>query len=418
MPPRLPPPGSPALLRRLNAAAVLHAIRTDGPASRADLARRTGLSKPTVNGAAELLLEQGFLVEIADGTGENGRPPRPGRRPRLLRFASSVGHVLGIDIGADKVLVAVADLAGDVRTVERRRTTARGRKNPEALLALVADAAGRALEVAKVPHASLKAVGVGTPGVVDPISGRITLAPQLTGWEGIQLAARLEPVFRCPVLVDNEVRLSLLAEQWQGAAQGVEHAFLVQIGVGIGGGVLLGGEVHRGASGAAGEIGYLPLFDDEEPADGLGPFEHAAGGTAFARLAQRAVAEAKGATVLLELAGGDAAAIDAETVFAAAARHDPVAVGVLEELFDRLARGIAAAIVVLNPSIVIVGGGVSRAGASLLEPLERRVRALVPVAPRVVLSTLGDEAVALGAVRSALDEVEQTLFAFASLERV
>ena len=396
MPPRLPPPGSPALLRRLNAAAVLHAIRTDGPASRADLARRTGLSKPTVNGAAELLLEQGFL----------------------LRFASSVGHVLGIDIGADKVLVAVADLAGDVRTVERRRTTARGRKNPEALLALVADAAGRALEVAKVPHASLKAVGVGTPGVVDPISGRITLAPQLTGWEGIQLAARLEPVFRCPVLVDNEVRLSLLAEQWQGAAQGVEHAFLVQIGVGIGGGVLLGGEVHRGASGAAGEIGYLPLFDDEEPADGLGPFEHAAGGTAFARLAQRAVAEAKGATVLLELAGGDAAAIDAETVFAAAARHDPVAVGVLEELFDRLARGIAAAIVVLNPSIVIVGGGVSRAGASLLEPLERRVRALVPVAPRVVLSTLGDEAVALGAVRSALDEVEQTLFAFASLERV
>jgi predicted NBD/HSP70 family sugar kinase len=91
---------------------------------------------------------------------------------------------------------------------------------------------------------------------------------------------------------------------------------------------------------------------------------------------------------------------------------------VLEELLDRLARGIAAAIVVLNPSLVIVGGGVSRAGASLLEPLERRVRALVPVAPRVVVSTLGDEAVALGAVRSALDEVEQTLFAFASLERV
>jgi predicted NBD/HSP70 family sugar kinase len=417
MAPRLPP-GSPAFLRQLNAAAVLQAIRTDGPVSRADLARSTGLSKPTVNGAVELLLDQGYLLEVADGTGENGRPPRPGRRPRLLRFASSVGHVLGIDIGANKVLVAVADLAGDVRAVERRRTTARGRKNPEALLGLVADAARRALEVAEVPHESLKAVGVGTPGVVDPVSGRITLAPQLAGWEGIQLGARLEPLFGCPVLVDNEVRLSLLAEQWRGAAHGVDHAFLVQIGVGIGGGVLLGGEVHRGATGAAGEIGYLPLFDDEESADGLGPFEHAAGGTAFARLAQRGVAEAGRATPLLELAGGDAAAIDAETVFAAAAQRDPVAIGVLEELFDRLARGIAAAIVILDPSIVIVGGGISRAGMSLLEPLERRVRALVPVAPRVVLSTLGDEAVALGAVRSALDEVEQTLFAFASLERV
>jgi predicted NBD/HSP70 family sugar kinase len=412
------PPGSPAFLRRLNAAAVLQAIRTDGPVSRADLARSTGLSKPTVNGAVELLLEQGYLVEVANGASEEGRPPRPGRRPRLLRFASSVGHVLGIDIGANKVLVAVADLAGEVIAVERRRTTARGRKNPEALLALVADAAGRALEAAEVPRASLRAVGVGTPGVVDPVSGLITLAPQLTGWEEIHLAARLEPVFECPVLVDNEVRLSLLAEQWHGAARGVDHAFLVQIGVGIGGGVLLGGEVHRGASGAAGEIGYLPFFDEEQPADGLGPFEHAAGGTAFARLAQRAVAAANGATALLELAGGDAAAIDAETVFSAAAQDDPVAIGVLEELLDRLARGIAAAIVVLNPSLVIVGGGVSRAGASLLEPLERRVRALVPVAPRVVVSTLGDEAVALGAVRSALDEVEQTLFAFASLERV
>jgi predicted NBD/HSP70 family sugar kinase len=417
MPSRLPP-GSPALLRRLNAAAVLHAIRADGPASRADLARSTGLSKPTVNGAVELLLEHGYLLEAADGTGEDGRPPRPGRRPRLLRFASSVGHVLGIDIGANKVLVAVADLSGAVLALERRRTTARGRRNPEALLAIVTDAADRALEAAEVPRASLKAVGVGTPGVVDPDSGRITLAPQLAGWEGIKLAARLEPVFGCPVLVDNEVRLSLLAEQWQGAAKGVEHAFLVQIGVGIGGGVLLGGEVHRGASGAAGEIGYLPFFDDEEPADGLGPFEHAAGGRAFARLAQRAVAEANGATALLELAGGDPAAIDAETVFAAAALADPVAIRVLEELLGRLARGIAAAIVVLNPSLVIVGGGISRAGPSLLEPLERRIRALVPVAPRVVLSTLGDQAVALGAARSALDEVEQALFAFASLERV
>jgi predicted NBD/HSP70 family sugar kinase len=397
---------------------VLQAVRVDGPASRADLARSTGLSKPTVNGAVELLLAQGYLLEVADGVGEDGRPRRPGRRPRLLRFASSVGHVLGIDIGANKVLVVVADLAGEVRASERRRTTVRARRNPDALLALVAEAAGRALEAADVPRESLKAVSVGTPGVVDPVSGGITLAPQLAGWEGIQLAARLEPLFGCRILVDNEVRLSLLAEQWQGAAQGVEHAFLVQIGVGIGGGVLLGGEVHRGATGAAGEIGYLPLFDDEEPANGLGPFEHAAGGTAFARLAQRAAAEAGGATVLLDLAGGDAAAIDAETVFAAAARRDAVALRVLDELLDRLARGIAAAIVVLNPSTVIVGGGVSRAGASLLEPLERRVRALVPVAPRVVLSRLGDEAVALGAVRSALDEVEQALFDFAALERV
>jgi predicted NBD/HSP70 family sugar kinase len=398
-----PPAGSPGLLRRLNSAAVLHAVREDGPLSRADLARTTGLSKPTVNAAVELLLEQGYVQEEEAAGGD-----RPGRRPRLLRFAGDIGHVLGVDIGANKVLVLVADLAGQVIATERRRS------DPGALLELVEEAAGAALAAAGVT--GLKAVGVGTPGVVDPASGRVTLAPQLPGWEGIELGAELEPLFDCPVLVDNEVRLSLLAERWRGAAQEIDDAFLVQIGVGIGGAVLFGGEVYRGAGGAAGEIGYLPLFAEEEPSSGLGPFEHAAGATAFARLARRAAAGRR--TMLLELAGGDPDAIDPETVFAAAAVGDDVAIEVLDDLFDRLARGIAAAIVVLNPATVIVGGGISRAGERLREPLERRIRALVPVAPHVILSTLGDEAVALGGVRLALQQVEQTLFDFAALELV
>jgi len=398
-----PPAGSPGLLRRLNSAAVLHAVREDGPVSRADLARATGLSKPTVNAAIELLLEQGYVQEE-----EPAGAGRPGRRPRLLRFARDIGHVVGIDIGANKVLVLVADLSGQVVASERRRS------DPRALLDLVEEAAGAALEAAGVT--SLKAVGVGTPGVVDPLSGRVTLAPQLPGWEGIELGARLEPLFDCPVLVDNEVRLSLLAERWRGAAREIDDAFLVQIGVGIGAAVLFGGEVYRGAAGAAGEIGYLPLFEDEGPSGGLGPFEHAAGATAFARLARRASEGRR--TMLLELTGGRPEAIDPETVFAAAAVGDEVAIEVLDDLFDRLARGIAAAIVVLDPATVIVGGGISRAGERLREPLERRIRALVPVAPRVILSQLGDEAVALGGVRLALQQVEQTLFDFAALELV
>jgi predicted NBD/HSP70 family sugar kinase len=406
---RRPPAGSPALLRRLNSAAVLHAVREQGPISRAALARATGLSKPTVNAAVEFLLDQGYVNE----DGQAARTPRPGRRPRLLRFASDLGHVLGIDIGANKVLALVADLAGEVLAAERRKSDARGRR---ALLALVEDAARAALAAARVPGHGLQAVGVGTPGIVDPASGRVSLAPQLPGWEGIELAAELAPAFGCPVVADNEVRLALLAERWRGAAVEIDDALYVQIGVGIGGGVLFGGEVYRGASGAAGEIGYLPLFEKEEPGGGLGPFEHAAGGTAFARLARRAAAARPSA--LLELAGGDQDAIDAETVFAAAAAGDEAATEVLEELLDRLARGIAAAVIVLNPATLIVGGGVSRAGERLREPLDRRIRTLVPAPPRVILSRLGDEAVALGAVRFALQEVEQRLFDFAALELV
>ena len=408
------PAGSPRLLRRLNAAAVLRAIRADGPVSRAELARVTGLSKPTVNEVVELLLESGYVAErLGDG---QSRPRRPGPRARLLSFRGDAGHVLGVDIGANKVLVLVADLAGEIVASERRRTAAKERQEAEALLELVRAAVDDALGAAGVSLARLKAVGIGTPGVVDPGSGRVTLAPQLGGWEGIQLGRRLEPYFRRRVLVDNEVRLSLLAERWRGAAQGIDDAFLVQIGVGIGGGVLIGGDVYRGASGAAGEIGYLPLVEDDA-GDGLGPFERAAGGTAFARLGRRA-AVAGESRLLLELAGGDPDAIDAEIVFAAATGGDEAARAILAELLERLARGIAAAVTLLNPSTLILGGGVSRAGASLLEPLERRVRELVPVPPHVTLSSLGDESVALGAVRLALQEVEEQLFDLPAVEAV
>jgi predicted NBD/HSP70 family sugar kinase len=398
--------GSPQLMRRLNAALVLRAIRDDGPATRATLQRTTGLSKPTVREVVEFLIKTGYVSESpADGAARG-----PGPRARILSFRADLGYVLGVDIGANKILALVADLNGSIVGSDRRH--ADGNKGAEVVLAEVRMAARRALDDAGVSRSSLKAVAVGTPGIVDPGSGRVTLAPQLAGWEGIRLAAVLGRSFPCRVLVDNEVHLSVLAERWLGAARGIDDVVYMQIGVGIGAGILIGGEVYRGARGAAGEIGYLPIPDgDDPPAAGLGHFEHAAGGSAFARLGREAARGADGA-VLRELAGGDPDAVDAEIVFAAAARGDETGRRVLDELLDRLARGLASAAALLNPATVIIGGGLSRAGDALLEPLERRVGELVALPPRLVLSALGDEAVALGAVRLATQSVDERLFAF------
>lgn len=402
-------PGSPPLLRRLNSALVLDTIRANGPIARADIARATGLSKPTVNEVVELLLSDGYVQErVAEG---ELRPRRPGPRARLLSFRADLGHVLGLDIGANKILALVADLSGRVVASERRRTGGRDALGADTLLREVRATVRAALSGAGVPADELKAVGVGTPGVVDPGSGRVTLAPQLAGWEGIQLGSRLGGAFSCPVLVDNEVHLSLLAERWHGAAQNVQNAVHVQLGVGIGGGILIGGELYRGATGSAGEIGYLPLGDASGSGGAFGPFEHAAGGRAFARLGAEAAQGPEGA-LLRELAGGDPLAVDAEVVFAAAARYDPAASAIVEELCRRIAGGIAAVTVVLDPECVIVGGGLSRAGNVLLEPLQRHVQSLVPLPPPLVLSKLGDEAVALGAVRLAIQAVDERLFAF------
>jgi predicted NBD/HSP70 family sugar kinase len=405
------PAGSPQLLRQLNSAHVLRAIRTHGPISRAELAKTIGLSKPTVNEVVEGLRGKGTVLE-SEANGAD-RPLRPGRRARLLRFRADLGHVLGIDIGANKLLVVVADLNGDVVVSERVPVQPRERADATALLKCVQAAATTALAAAGTRRSELQAVGVGSPGVVDPTTGRLSLAPQLGGWESLPLGRRLQRSFPCPVLVENEVHLSVLAERWRGAAQGIDDALFVQAGYGIGGGLLVGGRLYRGANGAAGEIGYLPFTDDWSPRDGLGPFEHAAGGSAYARHGRRAAAS-RGGRRLLELAGGDPDAIDAEIVFAAAAEGNAAALKILDTLVRRLARGIAAAAIVVDPRTVIVGGGLSRAGEVLLRPLERELAELMPIPPQVVLSDLGEEAVALGAVRLAVQTVEDRLFGIAA----
>ena len=395
-------------MRQLNSALVLRAIRQAGATTRTEIRRATGLSKPTVHEVVDSLLRTGYLTESAAGDGAR----RPGPRARVLTFRADLGHVLGIDIGANKLLVLAADLDGEIVASERRRTNGVG--SADEVLNEVTATAEAALARAGISRAQLRGVGVGTPGVVDPDSGVITLAPQLPGWEGINLRERLSRSFACPVLVENEAHLSVLAERRRGAAVGVEEAVCIQIGVGVGAGILSGGNLYRGADGAAGEIGYLPLPDvEEEPAaDGLGPFERAAGGSAFARLGRRAASGDEGAQ-LRTLAGGDPGAVDAEVVFEAARRGDEAAASVLDELVRRLARGIACVVAVLNPATVIIGGGLSRAGTLLLEPLQEHVAALVPVPPRLVLSSLGDESVALGAVQLAIQSVEDELFSFA-----
>jgi predicted NBD/HSP70 family sugar kinase len=402
------------MLRRMNSALILDVIRSQGPLSRTEIARATGLSKPTVNDVVGLLLDATYVRESVAIDGDGDRPRRPGPRARLLTFRADLGHVLGLDIGADKAVAAVADLSGRILATERRRVSEKARAGEAVLLHELEEAGRAALATAGVGPASLRAVGVGTPGVVEPRTGRIALAPQLEGWEGLELGRELGAVFACPVFVDNETNLSLLAELWRGAAVGVGEALYVQVGVGIGGAILIAGEVYRGRSGAAGEIGYLLGDEDPEPPRyGSGPFEWSAGARAYARLGSRAAAGSEGA-LLRELAGGEPEQVSAETVFAAAALGCRASVDIVDALTGRLGRGIANAVTVLDPQVVILGGGVANAGEALRAPVERAVRALAPSTPDVLLSALGDESVALGAVRLAMNRADERIFAFSA----
>jgi predicted NBD/HSP70 family sugar kinase len=403
------PTGLPALLRRLNTADVLREIRSNGPISRASIAKETGLSQLTVNQIANGLLRVGHVIE--ECRDPRSLPSRRGRRVRLLRFNAASGHVLGIDIAPAMVVVLLADLNGKIVTREQRRIASRGQLQPARLLSLVRGTVQAALAGARVPRSRVMAAGVGVPGRVDSRSGRISFVPALPGWDDLTVGKRLARSLACPIVVENDVHLAILAERGFGSARSDDNAVYLHLGVGIGLGILVHGELYRGAAGAAGEVAFLPVCDaNETPKAAFGTFEWAAGTTAFARLGRRAAALSPGG-LISALAGGDLDRINAQVVVEAARQGDADAGAILEEVTKQLARGISAVQCILDPGIIILGGEVSHAGFLLLERLNAQVLTMArPPVGKVVVSTLGDEVVALGAVQVALRHVEERLF--------
>jgi predicted NBD/HSP70 family sugar kinase len=409
-PPTLPkqPVGIPALLRKLNTTHVLRAIRGGGASTRALVAKTTGLSQPTVNQIVTELIKAGLIIEES---GPASQPARRGRPGTFLSFNSGAGHVLGIDIGAEKVSAMVADLEGKILSRESDRSGTPDQLRPKPLLKLIHSVVSKALQAAKVNRRELMAVGVGVPGSIDAATGRIKFVPALPDWEGIHVAKQFERGLNCPVLVSNDMHLAILAERRFGAARGVAHAVYLHIGVGIGLGILINGEIYTGGDGDAGEIAFLPIVGDaDRPAAGFGRFEWVAGSTALARHGRRIAAIPDQGRMLRDLAGGGAEAVDAKVVLEAAAQSDPAARRIVDDVVGRLCTGISAINCVLNPSVIILGGELVNTGDAFIAPLRRQ---LVDLEPRpvnqVTVSSLGADVVVLGAVQRALRFVDERL---------
>ncbi len=399
----------PHVLRQINAAAVLDALRADPRTAIrvAALMAVTGLSRPAVMRAVSLLVDRG-LAEYVDA--DPGEAPQLGRPAQLVRFRSGQGFVAGIDVGPHKVLAMVADLAGEVRA-ELRTDLPEGATGPRVLDAVRATLRA-VVRTAGISPGQLWAVCVGSPGVVDRERGEVLVAPSIPGWAGLDVVPRLRMSLTCPVAIENDVNLAVRAEQWQGAATDTDTLVFVQWGERIGTGIVLGGQPHRGAHAAAGELGFTDLTGDPDqpaaPVDTqMGPFERLVGASAIRDLATAAYQRTGSG-------GWPGDNRDVAALVGAAAGGDPTANEVVELVAARFAKGLANLLLILDPGVVIVGGGISRAGETLLGPVRRhlRQRLLTPVDLR--LSELGERAVALGAVRHALDEVETRLSPAAS----
>ncbi|MFI6206027.1 ROK family protein [Streptomyces sp. NPDC051041] len=370
--------GDPSLLRRINSAVVLHALRAAGCGTLTEITRVTGLSRPTVEGVVEGLMEAGLVAEKA---AEEGAARRQGRPARRFRFRAEAGHLLGLEIGARRIAVLLADLDGRVIGAQTKDVdeTACAEERLERSRGAVAELLRRA----GVARGSLRAVGVATPGIVEA-DGTVRLSTALPGWTGLRLGERLNRSFKCPVLVENDANAAAVAEHWKGAAAESDDVVFVLAGLSPGAGSLIGGRLHRGFGGAAGEIGALHLLGREAPPETL----LSTTDEPLHPLDEQAVAQ----------------------VFAQAREGDRRALAAVDRFIRRLVHDVAALVLALDPELVVIGGWAAGLDG-VLEPLRRELARYCLRPPRVALSRLGEAAVATGALRLALDHVEEQLFA-------
>jgi glucokinase len=308
---------------------------------------------------------------------------------------------IGVDVGGSHIAAAVASLDGQITW--REHTVLDGDPDGKRSLARLVEALQRAL--AQIPTGDGAVVCVGVPGFTDFEHGFVTAA-YAVGWPQLALKQILEERYRVPTLVENDVNLATLAEARVGAGQGLRNLVCLRIGTNIGGGVILNGQLYRGSHGAAGEIGLMvpepALLSLSHVSDGC--LESYAGGQGIALQARKALAaRPHQRSALLDAAGGDPDAIRAVHVFAAARQGDEVATAVLNRVFDYLATTMANIICLLDPEMIVIGGGVARAGDMIIAAIRQRIGGLSVHQPALALSTLGEDAVLLGALALAQD---------------
>jgi glucokinase len=376
-------------VRETNIRDLLRLLRLHSPCSRADLARLSGLTAPTVSAGISRLQRHGLVTTLGRASSNGGRPPG------LLEFNARHGYVVGVDIGGSHLGIVMADLNGTI--VGRGTTIFRTERRPKAVTEMIANGIKRISQQQKVPMSKILHIAVGAPGITDVAAGRVLSAYSLTDWHDVPLRDLVEEKTRISTTVDNDVNLSALGEAWCGAARNVANFIFLAIGTGVGAGIVVNRTLHHGANWSAGEVGYmlLPGLTSDPPLiDGAGALESAVGGQSVreAWIAQTGSAPSVQAPLATE-------------IFDLAATGDSVGREILSRVAEHLAMAITNLSLVLDLSLVVLGGGVGY-HPGLLRAIEKRLERNQFARPQLIVSGLKGEAQLYGAIWLALQAVE------------
>lgn len=383
-------PDSPATIRKvassrtvrhINRAAILELIRESEPISRSGIADILSLSLPTVMRIVDELIEDDLVLDTGASQSTGGRPRT------LLSFNGSSHAVIGVDLGSRSMYGCLSDLSGEIlhdRTIPHKETP---EENLSALMALIEEL----IALPRPRKQRLRGIGIAVPGIINMPEGIVDHAPSLS-WENLPLQEILTDQFDLPIFVENDINLAALGEWGYGAGRSAHSLVTISIGTGLGGGVILDGTLLRGFNQAAGEIGFMfpgKEFLGKRYAD-WGALESRASGSAIAARAEERLIEKNGKKPDKPLTAAD--------VFTALREGEDWAQEIVEETADMLSIAIGNIIALLDPELIVLGGGVAQSSDILLPMIKTRLKGATPYMPRIIASELGKEASIKGAI--------------------
>ncbi|MBG0855212.1 ROK family transcriptional regulator [Streptomyces spinoverrucosus] len=399
-------PGTPRVLRAMNDRAALDLLLAHGPLSRTRIGKLTGLSKPT---ASQLLarLEAAGLV-VVTGTSEG----RPGPNAQLYALNPAAAHAAGLDVTPERILAAVADITG--RTVGTYEIPNPGRRPARPVVRQVTDALDGAVKAAGLTRDDIRRLVIGTPGAFDPNTGRLRYASHLPGWHSPTLLDELAAALPMPVEYENDVNLVAVAEQRLGAARGHGDFVLLWNEGGLGAALVLGGRLHRGWTGGAGEVGFLPVpgapLVRQVTKANSGGYQELAGSQAIPALARELGVQGIPTGPYTEVAA-TLLARAAEAYDSTARNGDDPHRHLLHTYATRLATGLASLVSVLDPELVVLSGTSLTSGGETLRALvQAELAELAAARPRLVIGDVREHPVLRGALESALATTRDEVF--------
>jgi len=391
--------GSFKWMKSLNRSLILNTIRTHGEVSRAEIAKITKLTPPTVTNIVSELLDNKLVIESDLGASTGGR------RPIMLRINADAYHIVGVDIGIHWLRTVVTNLNADIKAAEKLALPPR--VDEAALIGHLIDTVKLVLKKAGISAGDLMGIGLGMHGLVDPSAGKAIFAPNF-GLRDISLREPLECEFQVPVHVENDVVAFALGESWFGEGTDTGNFIAVNIGEGVGAGIVLNGQLYKGATYSAGEIGHttVEMNGPRCTCGNYGCLQSLVSGPALVRQAAQRL-EAGERSLIRELCGDDPEAITGEMIAQAARQGDPLALDLFRRVGRYLGIGLANLINTLNPRKIILGGGVTNAADLFLEETRRTIHERAMDTPAnavsIVITNQGEYASAIGAVTIVLD---------------